>query len=357
MEVKIMKQEHNEMPKGRKKGRAVLIILVVLLALILLAVSAGLLIVHSTLNKIPRATEPSFTLSQEQIQQIENGEDEEYEDVTEGTVDPTEATLEATEPTEEMTVPMWEPTKIQGDHIINILLIGQDRRPGEGRARSDAMILCTFNLKDNTLTMTSFLRDLYVKIPGYKDNRMNAAYALGGMRLLDNTLEQNFGVVVDGNVEVDFAKFETIINMLGGVDIKLTSAEAKHLGLPAGWNHLNGTDALRYARIRKLDSDFGRTNRQRNVLNGLIQAYRNKPLDEMLALMDDILPVVTTDMSNGEMISLVMKVFPMLSGMSVSTQHIPAAGTYTSTRIRGMAVLYPDIQANQYLLVESLLKP
>ena len=62
-------------------------------------------------------------------------------------------------------------------------------------------------------------------------------------------------------------------------------------------------------------------------------------------------------MSNGEMISLVMKVFPMLSGMSVSTQHIPAAGTYTRTRIRGMAVLYPDIQANQYLLVESLLKP
>ena len=221
-----MTQEHNEMPKGRKKGRAVLIILVVLLALILLAVSAGLLIVHSTLNKIPRATEPSFTLSQEQIQAIENGEDEDAnEEISAPTVDTT-APSEITEPTEEMTLPVWEPTKIQGDHIINILLIGQDRRPGEGRARSDAMVLYTFNLKNGTLTMTSFLRDLYVKIPGYKDNRMNAAYALGGMRLLDDTLEQNFGVVVDGNVEVDFAKFETIINMLGGVDIKLTSAEA-----------------------------------------------------------------------------------------------------------------------------------
>lgn len=352
-----MTREHNEKPKSRGKGRAVLIVLVVLLALILLAAGTGLLIVHSTLNKIPRATEPATTLSPEQIQQIENGGDEEYDDMTEALVDPTAGTQEITEPTEEVTVPAWEPTKIQADHIINILLIGQDRRPGEGRARSDAMILCTFNLRDNTLTMTSFLRDLYVKIPGYKDNRMNAAYALGGMRLLDDTLEQNFGVVVDGNVEVDFAKFETIINMLGGVDIKLTSAEANYLGLPSGWNHLNGTEALSYARIRALDSDFGRTNRQRNVLNALIQAYRNKPLDEMLALLDDILPIVTTDMTNGEMISLVMKVFPMLSGMSVSTQHIPAAGMYTSTRIRGMAVLYPDIQANQNLLVESLLKP
>ena len=122
-------------------------------------------------------------------------------------------------------------------------------------------------------------------------------------------------------------------------------------------SHLNGHDALRYARIRKLDSDFGRTSRQRNVLNALIQAYRNKPLDKMLSLLDDILPIVTTDMTNGEMIALVTKVFPMLSGMSVSTQHIPASGMYTSTRIRGMAVLYPDIQANQNLLVESLLKP
>lgn len=352
-----MADEHKDKRAKGKKGRVVLIILVVLLSLILLAVSVGALIIHNTLNKIPRVTEPATTLSWEQIQQIENGEDEEPEETEEisgATASPTEETVE---PTEEVTVPAWEPVKIQADHIINILLIGQDRRPGEGRARSDAMVLCTFNLKNNTLTMTSFLRDLYVKIPGYKDNRMNAAYALGGMRLLDATLEQNFGVVVDGNVEVDFAKFETIINMLGGVDISLTSAEAKYLGLSKGVNHLDGAEALRYARIRKLDSDFGRTNRQRNVLNALIQAYRNKPLDEMLSLLDDILPIVTTDMTNSEIVSLVMKVFPMLSGMSVSTQHIPAAGTYTSTRIRGMAVLYPDLQANQNLLVESLLKP
>lgn len=353
-----MSDEHKEKSGKGKKGRVALILLVVLLALILLAVAVGALIVHNTLNKIPRATEPATTLSQEQIQQIENGEDEEPDDVTEGTAEPTaDSTVETAEPTEEVTLPIWEPVKIQADHIINILLIGQDRRPGEGRARSDAMVLCTINLKNNTLTMTSFLRDLYVKIPGYKDNRMNAAYALGGMRLLDNTLEQNFGVVVDGNVEVDFAKFETIINMLGGVDISLTSAEANYMGLSKGVNHLDGAQALVYSRIRSLDSDFGRTNRQRNVLNALIQAYRNKPLDEMLSLLDDILPIVTTDMTNGEMVSLVMKVFPMLSGMSVSTQHIPAAGTYTSTRIRGMAVLYPDIQANQNLLVESLLKP
>lgn len=353
-----MDEEMKNSPRrGRKAGRIILIILVVLLALILLAVTAGMLIVNSTLNKITKATEPAYTLSQEEIDAIENGLDEEYDDTaapSDETVDPTAETTEVTEPA---TLPTLDTVKIQADHLINILLIGQDRRPGEGRARSDAMILCTFNLKDNTLTMTSFLRDLYVKIPGYRDNRINAAYALGGMPLLNATLEQNFGVVVDGNVEVDFNEFQDIIDLLGGVDIKLTSAEANHLGLSSGWNHLNGHNALRYARIRKLDSDFGRTNRQRTVMNALIQTYRNKSLSEMISLLDEILPIVTTDMSNGEMLGVLMEVFPMLSGMSVSSQHIPAAGTYTSTRIRGMAVLYPDIEANHNLLVESLLKP
>ena len=98
-----------------------------------------------------------------------------------------------------------DPIGGSGSRIVNILLVGQDRLEGEGRTRSDSMILCTFNKRTRELTLTSFLRDLYVQIPGYGGNRINAAYAYGGMELLEQTLEQNFGVQVDGIVEVDFS--------------------------------------------------------------------------------------------------------------------------------------------------------
>lgn len=330
--------------RSAPRGRGLLIFLCIFLTLVLVVLVAGVGYVEYTLNKIPRATEPETTLSQEQIQNIENGEDEEEEQ---------EQQLPTLDPEE--TLPQDTPEDIKGEHLVNILLIGQDRRPGEGRARSDAMILCTFNLEKKTLTMTSFLRDLYVQIPGYQDNRINAAYALGGMELLNKTLEVNFGIHVDGNVEVDFSEFETLIDLLGGVDINLTNAEANHLGLYAGVNHLDGTTALKYARIRKLDSDFGRTNRQRTVLNALIQAYKNKPLTEMMALLDDILPIVTTDMKNSEIISYVVNIFPMLAQCEVRNQHIPADGTYRSVSIRGMSVLYPDLEANRQILQDTLM--
>ena len=75
-----------------------------------------------------------------------------------------------------------------GSGIVNILLIGQDRREGEETARSDSMILCTYHRKTGNVTMTSFLRDLYVPIPGHHNNRINAAYSEGGAALLDRTL-------------------------------------------------------------------------------------------------------------------------------------------------------------------------
>ena len=111
---------------------------------------------------------------------------------------------------------------LEDDHLINILLVGQDRREGEGRQRSDTMILCSINLETGETSLISFLRDLYVQIPGgYSDNRLNATYAFGGFDLLDATLTENFGVSIDGNFEVDFTGFEAIIDMVGGIDIEL----------------------------------------------------------------------------------------------------------------------------------------
>ncbi len=90
------------------------------------------------------------------------------------------------------------------------------------------MILVSFNKNQTKITLASFLRDNYVQLPdGYGGDRLNAAYAIGGMEMLDETLEMNFGVNIDANLEVDFSGFSSIIDILGGVEIDLTQAEAK----------------------------------------------------------------------------------------------------------------------------------
>lgn len=248
------------------------------------------------------------------------------------------------------------------DSVVNILLIGQDRRAGESRARSDSMILVTVNKDTKQIVLTSFLRDLYVQIPGYGSNRLNASYVWGGMELLNETLEQNFGIYVDGNVEVDFNQFAQIIDMLGGVEMELRSDEAslinKEVGgsLTEGKQTLNGNQALTYARIRKLDAngDFSRTERQRKLINALLGEVKDAGLIKLVSLVNDVLPMVTTDMTNSQILGHVAAVAPMLSSASITSQQIPADGAYSYASINGMSVLLADMDANRQILRETL---
>lgn len=250
---------------------------------------------------------------------------------------------------------------LRQEKTIHILLIGQDRLPDETRARSDAMILCSFDKDAGTVTLTSFLRDLYVDIPGYGKNRLNAAYALGGMALLDQALEENFGISIDGNVEVDFTQFSGIIDQLGGVELELRQDEADWLNqdlgtsLISGRQMLTGSEALAYARIRKLDADgdFSRTGRHRKLLTALLDSYRQMDLPGALSLMEEVFPLLTTDLSAPKILKYAVSLLPMLGDAQVQTRHIPADGTYTSQTIDGMWVLVPDLEANRAVLSES----
>lgn len=340
------------MDNTKKKStgkRIALIIVCVVLALILLLMIGGSIWVNSVLNRLNRPED--VTLPDEEIENILNETDPVEEDFTGEVVDP-----------EDIQMPDAPADEIEtADHIINILLIGQDRRENQGRQRSDAMILCTINTENKTLVMTSFLRDLYVQLPqwngkNYQDNRLNVPYAIGGMDMLDECLKQNFGVQVDHNIEVDFSGFENIIDLVGGIDMELTAAEAGKVGggARAGMNHLNGEQALNYARIRKLDSDFGRTNRQRKVLTALLAQAKHMSLTQMNNLVNGIIPLITTDMSNGDILGYVMEFFPLLSDLEVTTQYIPAEGTYQGASVRGMSVLIPDMEANRQILRDTI---
>lgn len=226
---------------------------------------------------------------------------------------------------------------ISGNHLVNILLVGQDRREGEKRQRSDSMILVTFNKSTNEITLTSFMRDQYVQIPGYKNNKLNAAYEIGGMKLLTKTLLVNFGVEIDGIVEVDFGGFTQVIDLLGGVDIKLTEKEAtylseasgnRHWQLEAGHQILTGEQALAYARLRTIDTDYRRAERQRKVVTAVINSIKGQSLGQLLSLMDEVLPLVSTNLSNKKIVNYASELFPMLTTADINTMRIPVEGTF-----------------------------
>ena len=251
-----------------------------------------------------------------------------------------------------------------GSDLLNILLVGQDAREGEDQARSDSMILCTYNKSTKELTMTSFLRDLYVPIPGHGSNRINAAYSFGGTNLLKKTIDQNFGVAIDGSIEVDFTHFAGIIDQLGGVEVELRQDEAEVINrqtgsdLSEGLRRLDGSQALTYARIRSLDmdGDFSRTNRQRKVINALVDSVREVSISEMTPIIGKILPMLTTDLNRGQLFLYALEILPNLSEIRMESQRIPADGTFADKTIDGMSVLVADMDAQRQHLRSTLLK-
>lgn len=324
-------EENKEKKRGGWK-RALLITICVILALILILIASAGIFVNYLLGKMEKVRpEDEVTISSSEVEELLQTDP----DVV--PVDPLESLPsieDVTFPTEEQ-----EPEKQpeQPDYVKNILLVGQDRRGSKGRARSDAMIMVTFNTKAKTITLTSFMRDAYVRIPGYKSHKLNHAYQYGGFSLLNETLRVNFGVEIHGNFEVDFQRFQKLIDFLGGVDVSLDQAEVDYLyhgngmrwdELHVGVNHLNGEQALAFARLREIDSDYQRTNRQRKVIMSVMQAYKNQPLDQLLPVLEETLGIVTTNMENDDIVGLAFEMFPMLSSAKINTMQIPAHGTF-----------------------------
>lgn len=253
------------------------------------------------------------------------------------------------------------------EEVINILLIGSDERENSktvtGR-RSDTMILLTIDGVNSQLKLTSFLRDSYVSIPYTTESgeekliksKMNAAYSKAGAQGVMDTIEYNFGIDVHDYVSVNFEAFEKIIDLLGGVTVDgVTEKEAKFMNkeaktsIQAGSNHMNGYEALWYCRIRKLDSDFYRTQRQRKVLSAVIDQLKTMEINEILNILNEAFPYITTSLSQSEMKKLGMNA---LSYVSYETfqQQIPADKTWKDGNVNGSYVIDFDIAENKTIL-------
>ena len=326
--------------KAPENGNAWVKVLVIVLAVILVIGALGAWFVVSKMNKIQKAQLAENQLSEEDLAGLL------VEDPTQ------EAEAVPTETTEPKPT---DPDYGKMGKVINVLLIGQDAREGEESKNSDTVILITVNKETKKITMTSFLRDSYVTLNNVVDSngkshsgstKLTLAYALGyqwggtlgAMQVMDQVITNNFGPVVDHNIEVNMEAFDACINALGGVTITLDKDEAKYMNnyfskfeaegreFFEGDNLVDGWAAEVYVRTRHAnngDNDYNRTNRQRQVVAQVLEKVKNMSVLELNKLVDQLLPLVATDMTNTDMTNYILEVLPILPEMTLESIQCP----------------------------------
>lgn len=264
---------------------------------------------------------------------------------------------------------------VNDNYVKNILFVGTDVRVSDSwNGNSDSMILISINNKTKKIIMTSFMRDMYVYVPHMdKCGKLNMAHANGGGQLLCETISGMFKVKVDDYVRVDFYGMMAIVNSVGGIDMEIIDAEipvankyikemCKYTGenpdnyylTTSGMQHLNGMQAVAYARIRYVgNADFERTNRQRKILTEIINKCKNMSLGQINSFADTVLPNLATNMTNEEIWELIgdaLKYFKY----GLVTARVPFDGTYTGEYIDSQSVILPDYSKNVSMLLDVI---
>lgn len=426
-----------------KKGRIAAWILGIVAALLVAALATGAIVWHNLFKNVDHIDDSmeileSIEEQSEDPEEYSNWDDSDDEwdesipDIEESWIEDDSELIEESDTESSKSsssgvtsLNNWQPMddKVYNDpDTTNILLVGVDSRKNNYYGRSDSMIVASFNKRTQTITLTSFMRDTLVDIPGKGLNRLNAAKAFGGMPLLKKTLEHNFGIHIDYYVMVNFVGFAKVVDMLGGVDMWLSKAEAKWCGIttitvPDGdsripeeesevessepeskpeeskpeqesstpeeeskvesvtpqesdipeafldewWAmdqtipfpdegatvHLNGTQTVLYCRIRKIgNSDYQRTERQRNTLTKLINKAKRMSLSQIKSIAAAAMSSCSTDMSEGEMLSFVVTCMTDYKNYKIESYRIPIPKGYKGSRYKGMSILSLDFEKN-----------
>lgn len=250
------------------------------------------------------------------------------------------------------------------DYVYNVLLLGEEAiGSGNSRGRTDVMMIATINTREKSVKLTSLMRDSFVQIPGYQDNKLNGAYARGGVNLIYETIAKNYDLRMDGCVLVNFENFEKIIDTIGGVEVTLTDEEAKYLNwanyisnpqyrnVVPGVQTMNGNQAVGYSRIRYRKAitgntdDYGRTDRHRLIMNAIFSKYKDLNNMDLLKVMAQMLPMITTDISASEFEFLITK-FLETGARNMEQLRLPIDGAYENRSVRNMDVLILDFEEN-----------
>ena len=289
---------------------------------------------------------------------------------------------------------MPEGSPFSDDNVLNILLIGTDERTEavndaaafthlnqldgtedttefSDDARADSMILVSLDIKDHIIRLVSIERGTGVPIllDGYEDQYdwITHTFRYGGPKLTMKTVEDCFNVQVDHYVRVNFNSFVQIVDAVGGVDIDITDLEAKALNwevpsnsmlivnhVDPGLNHFDGYTALQYARLRKIDNDWKRVERQRTVIQAVLNQVQNASVMELDNLLNTVLPLIQTNFTKSEITALLVQL-PGFLGCDVQQMSMPLQGTYgTRTGMDNRLMYDPDWAVNIKALQDFL---
>ena len=337
-----------------KKKRTGLIVLISVLVVIVLLVAAGVAYYNSKLDLI-NYDDGSREIDTSTSYAVDNDELDigDLPDAPEG---------------EDGTIEILDGDIYSDSNVINILLLGTDERTDEfnDNARADAIMVLSLNTKEHTMKLVSIERGIGVPVPGRNDDWITHTFRYGGAALTMQTVRDCFKLDVDRYVRVNFHAFEKAIDTIGGIDIEITQAEADGLNgkvytnattkheVVAGVNHLDGYDALAYSRIRFIDSDWQRIERQRKVSQAAIDQVKNSDIATLNKLADEILPMIQTNLTKSEITSLLLEMPGFISaGAEMEQMTIPTYETcWNSVGVDGRKMIGVDFEANAKILKE-----
>lgn len=269
--------------------------------------------------------------------------------------------------------------EIFGDEdVFNVLLIGTDDRTKEfsDNARGDTCMLMSINKETMSVKLISFERGMGMPIlDGVYQGQydwLTHTFRYGGADLMMREIRECFKIDVQYYVRVNIYTFMQLVDSVGGVDIELTQEEANYINHPEGTygeyhiqemgvadqiqtvtpgvNHLNGATAMLYARCRYIDNDWHRVERQRNVIQAAIYQTQNLNILELNSMLDQVLPLVQTNLTEKEITSL-MLLAPRYQGITLDQMTIPVDGTYGSMiGMGGRSMFAVDFNQNAQIL-------
>lgn len=260
-----------------------------------------------------------------------------------------------------------EKEKYKDKDVINIALFGRDGSD----ERTDSIMVLTIDKVNKKVKVTSLLRDMYIDLPGQGKWILNHAFMKGGSELALKTINSNFGLDVQDYVAINMDGFIKLVDRVGGVEVKVEAEEIPYINQEAkgmakernygtfnnitntGLQKLNGPQAMAYARIRKVGRDFGRTERQREVLNYVFKELKGEGTLKALGAMTDMLPYVETSLSNKDMLSLGTTLIGFNTN-SIEQFRLPVDGSYKDEVIQGMFVMTIDEEMNKDKLHEFI---
>ena len=250
----------------------------------------------------------------------------------------------------------------------NILLAGGDSRVEGSYGRTDAMVILSVNTNRREVKMTSVMRDIWTPMHGREPQKISAANVFGGPTLMMRTINEDFGMNITDYILVDMAGIETIIDILGGLDLDITANEMR--GLNASWNrdgsaqieplteygeniHLNSEQVLAYARLRSIDNDYQRTARQRAVLVAMARQATQVESSDMLNLIRECMNSVETNLSMTDVIQLAV-LATQVDLEQIEQFRIPADDAYTTGYEGKLWVIWPDFEENTRQLYDFI---